>query len=241
MILDCDIGNTRCKWRVVAGDQVVERGNFALADGFENLVLNSDVGRVRVASVVEGDNLAGFVGFCNKRGLKPEFAHSAAETAGVVSAYSNSAKLGVDRWLAVVAGYKRVQGAVLVIDAGTALKADLVSAAGQHLGGYIAPGMGLMEASLLAGTDKVRFKRQGYTAGVAFGSATADAVNAGILAAQVGAVTVAIDEAKRRIPEGFAILLTGGDSASIDKALGESHMIEIVPELVLDGLEWLLP
>ncbi|ARN74434.1 type III pantothenate kinase [Oceanicoccus sagamiensis] len=241
MILECDIGNTRCKWRVVDGDQVVERGSFALADGFENLVLTSQPKRVRVASVVEGDNLAGFTRFCAERGFSPELAHSTAESAGVVSAYNEAAKLGVDRWLGAVAGYKRIQGAVLVIDAGTALKADLVSAAGQHLGGYIAPGIALMESSLLAGTDKVRFDRQDYTAGVAFGCATADAVNAGMLAAQVGAVAVAIEEAKRRIPEGFAILLTGGDSVSIYKALGEAHEIEIVPELVLDGLQWLLP
>ncbi|MCP3909153.1 MAG: type III pantothenate kinase [Oceanicoccus sp.] len=241
MILECDIGNTRCKWRMVEGGQVLERGSFALADGFENLVLKSEVERVRVASVVEGDSLAGFTGFCIDRGLNPEFAQSTAVVAGVVSAYFDVAKLGVDRWLGVVAGYKKIKGAVLIIDAGTALKADLVSTDGHHLGGYIAPGMGLMESSLLTGTDKIRFDRQDYSSGVAFGCSTADVVNAGMLAAQIGAVTVAIEEAKKRIPEGFAILLTGGDSASINKALGEVHNIEMVPDLVLDGLQWLLP
>lgn len=241
MILECDIGNTCCKWRVVDGRRIVERGSFALVDGFESLVLTTQVERIRVGCVVEGGNLAGFAGFCDQEGVSPEFAQSTPEVAGVVNAYQDAGKLGVDRWLGAVAGYKRIKGAVLVIDAGTALKADLVSADGRHLGGYIAPGMGLMESSLFSGTDQVRFDRQDSSAGVAFGCATADAVNAGILAAQVGAVTVAIAEAKRRIPEGFAILLTGGDSASIDSALNETYGIERVPDLVLDGLQWLLP
>lgn len=241
MILECDIGNTCCKWRVVDGHQVIERGSFALLDGFEHFIPTTQIERIKVGSVVEGDNLAGFAGFCDRIGVSAEFAQSTPEVAGVVNAYPDAGKLGVDRWLAVVAGYKRKKGAVLVIDAGTALKADLVSADGQHLGGYIAPGMGLMESSLFSGTDQVRFAPQNCSAGLAFGCATADAVNAGILAAQIGAVTVAIAEAERQMPEGFAILLTGGDAVSIDSHLGSTYEIEQVPELVLDGLQWLLP
>ena len=46
-ILDCDIGNTRCKWRLQDIDRITERGSVALADGFETLALNSDVDRVK--------------------------------------------------------------------------------------------------------------------------------------------------------------------------------------------------
>ncbi len=241
MILECDIGNTRCKWRVVDGRQIVERGSFALMDGFERLIPTTQIERIKMGSVVAAHNLAGLADFCDRVGVSPEFAQSTPEVAGVVNAYQDASKLGVDRWLAVVAGYHRKKAAVLVIDAGTALKADLVSADGRHLGGYIAPGMSLMEASLFSGTDQVRFDCQGPSAELAFGCATADAVNAGIQAAQIGAVTVAIAEAERQIPQGFAILLTGGDAASIASHLGDSYEIEWVPELVLDGLQWLLP
>ena len=241
MILECDIGNTRCKWRVVNDRQIVESGSFALVAGFESLALTSQIERIKVASVVDIDNLLGFARFCDQSGVSPEFAQSTPEAAGVVNGYQDAGKLGVDRWLAAVAGYNRVKGAVLVIDAGTALKADAVSADGRHLGGYIAPGINLMASSLCSGTDKVRFQGCSAAAGVAFGSSTADAVNAGMLAAQVGAVNVAIAEAARQMPAGFAMLLTGGDAASIYGALSASYKIEQVPDLVLDGLQWLLP
>ena len=240
-ILECDIGNTRCKWRVYDAGKIIERGSFALTQGFETFDLNFVVDRIRVASVKERQALGGLISFCDERDIEPEFAESCPEAGGVINAYSEPAKLGVDRWLAAVAGFNRAQGAVLVIDAGTALKADLVAANGQHLGGYIAPGLGLMESSLLSGTDKVRFAAGEYSGGVAFGCATIEAVNAGILAAQLGTVKVAITEAKRRIPEGFAILLTGGDSEPIFQALQGECDIEVVPDLVLDGLQWVLP
>ena len=135
MILECDIGNTRCKWRIVDDGQIVERGSFALMDGFECLIPTSQIERIKVASVVTGtaDNLVGFADFCNRTAVTPEFAQSTPEVAGVINAYQDAGKLGVDRWLAVVAGYHIKKAAVLVIDAGTALKADLVSAEGRHL------------------------------------------------------------------------------------------------------------
>ena len=74
-----------------------------------------------------------------------------------------------------------------VIDAGSALTIDIVSAAGQHEGGYIIPGAALMERALLLDTDRVRFDEEvGYA--LAPGTSTAEAVRHGIALAQAGAV-----------------------------------------------------
>ena len=240
LILECDIGNSRCKWRLLsANGSIIDQGCTEHAQGFADLSVPTIVERVRVACVAGDHIVRQFTERISHYGIEPEFAVSTPAAAGVSCAYGrHAASLGVDRWLAVVAAYQRRQGAALVIDVGSALTADLVTADGQHLGGYILPGAALMKNALFADTD-VRFAPKDHTAGLAYGCSTADAVQAGVLASQVGAITVAITEAKRRISEDFAILLTGGGAASMADYL-QCDVVE-VPDLVLDGLRWLLP
>lgn len=240
MILECDIGNTRCKWRLLKADlEVLGRDSFPHSAGFGSLSIPAGVERIRVASVASEAVMSGFYIQLRGCGIEPEIAVSSRSVAGVVNAYSEPERLGVDRWLAVVAASQRQRAAALVIDVGTALKADLVAADGRHLGGYIAPGAELMKASLQSGTGKVRFHDDGFKGGLALGCSTAEAVNAGVLSALVGSINVAVAEAGRRIPEGFAILLTGGGAETVRQYL--QHEVEEVPDLVMDGLRWLLP
>jgi type III pantothenate kinase len=241
LILECDIGNSRCKWRSLAVDgSIVERGCFDHRDGFAGLPDLGSITRIRVASVAGDQVLQQFLTRLAGSTIEPEFAVSTVSAVGVTNAYAHAAgRLGVDRWLAVVAAYQRQQGAALVIDVGSALTVDLVAANGRHLGGYIVPGAELMMAALRAETGKVRFERCNEEVGLGFGCSTADAVHAGILASQIGTVRVAIAEANRQISTGFAILLTGGGAAAVASYL-QDEVIE-VPDLVLDGLVWLLP
>lgn len=240
LIFECDIGNTCSKWRLIdATGLVVDSGRVFNSEGFSELRGLDKAQRARVASVASDSVQQQLTTQLRRFGLEPEFALSTAAAAGVSNAYgAHSEKLGVDRWLAVVAAYRRIQAAVLVIDAGTALKADWVDTNGRHQGGYIVPGAEMMKASLFAGTGKVRFETDA-AAGLGFGCSTAEAVAAGILASQVGTVNGAINEAKRRSAEEFAILVTGGDAATLVGHI--DHPVVQVPDLVLDGLQWLLP
>ena len=251
MILECDIGNTRCKWRLRRGGSILERGVFAHNNGFAELARLQGISRVKVACVAAPDVVTALCEQLSTMGLTAEMAVSTAMVAGVHNSYPEPPRLGVDRWVAMIAAYNRqknnstgnTSSAALVLDAGSALTADLVGANGQHLGGYIVPGMRLMKESLLKDTGKVRFHEEAFVRGLALGENTADAVGAGILAAQIGAVQVAIDQSRRRISEDFAILLTGGDASVVFESLPEQLRanVEIVPELVLDGLQWVLP
>jgi type III pantothenate kinase len=90
-------------------------------------------------------------------GIAPQFARSTFTAANVSSAYDVPERLGVDRWLAMLAAYNSLSEAVVVIDLGSAMTADGISKAGHHVGGYIAPGLRMMAQSLLARTDLVRF------------------------------------------------------------------------------------
>ncbi|MEH6912302.1 MAG: type III pantothenate kinase [Oceanicoccus sp.] len=243
MILECDVGNTRCKWRIVDEGLVQSRGAFACSDGFDELTTLLDIDRVKVSSVAVASVNEKLTAVLAGIGLEVEFASASQRAAGVENSYADAGRLGVDRWLAMIAAYNRCHGPVLVLDAGSALTADLVMANGKHAGGYIVPGMRLMKSSLLAETGGVRFGLHNNDYGVEFGVDTASAVYAGVVAAEVGAAIVAIEQAGRKIPEGFAILLTGGDADAIWKNLPSSMLpnVTIVPELVLDGLRWVLP
>ena len=249
MILECDVGNTCCKWRIIAINDtglvnIIDSGCFAHVDGFSALPQFADLKRVRVASVATDSVLEGLLAHLQGCSAKVEFARVTATAAGVKNGYGKGfAALGVDRWLAAVAAYNEQQAAVLILDVGTALKADLVAADGQHLGGYILPGTELMNASLQLGTAKVRFDANVPSDSLVFGCCTAEAVQAGVLASQLGAIAVAVAEAGRQIPDGFAILLTGGGALGLHSLI-ESQCgspVESVPDLVLNGLALLLP
>ena len=240
LILECDQGNTRCKWRVCDSSGVVSRGHCGPGQDIRGMTDLGAVARVRIASVASQALLGQLLDQLRGLNATIELAKPARQLAGVSNAYGDEfEKLGVDRWLAVVAAYKKVAGAVLVLDAGSALTADLVDASGAHLGGYIAPGAALMKNSLLVDTGRVRFEEGYMPARLDFGTSTQVAVDAGVFAAQLGMVQVAIERARRRIPSDFAILVTGGAGKQIISHLGEPS--EYVPELVLDGLAWALP
>ncbi|HKE81417.1 MAG TPA: type III pantothenate kinase [Solirubrobacteraceae bacterium] len=66
---------------------------------------------------------------------------------GMALRYDNPREIGPDRLVNAVAAYDRVHGACVVVDFGTALTFDPVSADGEYLGGIIAPGIEIaMEA-----------------------------------------------------------------------------------------------
>jgi type III pantothenate kinase len=239
MILECDIGNTRCKWRLLDGEHL-QSGVFIHAEGFAGLPDLSGVKRVKVACVAGDKIREQFVRMFDELEVQPEFASCKSPVAGVINERYDSSSLGVDRWLAAVAAYMRCCRAVLVIDVGSALNVELVSSEGHYLGGYILPGANLMKKALLSDTGLVRFDNNHGLNSLVFGCSTLGAVSGGVNAALVGACLVAIDQARKSLSEEvFSVLLTGGGAECV-----RGHLpcdVESVPDLVMDGLAWVLP
>ncbi len=245
MILELDIGNTRCKWRLAGAGAPAGRDGACPVDGLGAVLAalpeRGAIARVR-AGCVRGPQVEAAVGAAVRGalGLEAEFARSRARAAGVRNAYAEPERLGVDRWLAMLAGFAEVGGAVCVLDCGSAITADLVDAGGDHRGGYIVPGLAMMRASLLAETDRVRFAAAGAGAGAgtAPGRNTAEAVGGGTLLAAAGFLAAARARFERDCP-GAAMLLTGGDAQTIAACL--DFPVQLRPQLVLDGLCRALP
>ena len=243
-----DIGNSRLKWGVLDDGAIRRTGHISMAKVQDQglVALTSKLPR-RVdavfASNVAGTSFAtrvsGVLGMhCN---VDVQFAHTEKEACGVVNSYRQPRRLGVDRWVAMIGARAQVSGACLVVDAGTAVTIDALDRTGQHLGGQIIPGVGLMAASLAARTSdipNIQRRASSQARGIEmFANTTAGGVGHGALNAVVGAIERAA-EVMREPRHRPTIVLTGGDASRILKSLAGKPIHR--PHLVLHGLAQLL-
>ena len=246
MILELDLGNTRGKWRIVAGAQVLDRGIGEVAAWSAGSFPAAwcDVSRVRVGSVLGDAAEQSLLQALAALKVPVAFARSTAECAGVRNVYAESQQLGVDRWLAMLAAHQEFRRATLVVDAGSALTLDLVGATGQHRGGYIIPGARLMADTLLRSTDRVRFAGNDAPSSTAPGLNTGECVFNGITLALSGAVRLGFEQARASLGD-VVLVLAGGDAEAIAAVLSASFIegenLYCRPDLVLEGLRWALP
>ena len=238
MDLLIDVGNTNLKWAPCKSGVVGEMRTLRHCGGlpidlhaaWEQLasperILVANVGGETLATVLEQACRAHW-------GIAPRFARTLAHAHGVRVAYQHPSRLGVDRWLALIAAHHACAAPLLVIDAGTAITYDLLLADGRHLGGLILPGVDMMRSSLIKGTripqveptETARPWASDTGAAIAAASLQAPAALAerlyGHLAAETGG-----------IPQ---ILATGGDAERLLPAIPcpSRH----IPDLVLRGL-----
>jgi type III pantothenate kinase len=234
-----DIGNSRLKWATSVQDGLVigqAMPNSALtearlADAWRVLpkpdgLAISCVSARRLAAIAHS------VASALWPGIIILDAKSEAQAFGVKNAYLQPDKLGVDRWLALLAARRHYALPVCIVDCGTAITVDLLNSQGRHLGGMICPGLELMKQSLSAGTAALRYDDSAFTVGPA--NHTAAAIYSGVLSAAAGLVEHVLSAQT----EPCQLLLTGGDARLIAGQLGYPFRID--PDLVFRGLSMLL-
>ncbi|WP_432471217.1 type III pantothenate kinase [Amphritea sp. HPY] len=226
-VLDIDIGNTFLKWRDAQSPGI--QGSIRLAD-LDNTIWPDRVERVRIASVAGKAVNQQLIEFTGQRwGVVPEFAVTVAAQAGVVNSYKDPARMGVDRWLAIISAYSKAKKACWVVDCGSAITVEQIAADGRHLGGYIIPGLQLMSRNLLSNTAEIIVDHSIQAFDARPGVNTSEAVQHGInllfsgLAEKVAAMAIT-----------DPIFVTGGDG-ELFSSLNSKFIFS--PELVMDGLE----
>jgi len=244
-VLELDLGNTRLKWRSLVKGGVGAAGFFVRQDypslpaclAALSLELDGfDFSQVRVASVASAaSNEALALWGRNELALCVEFARVSREWAGVVNGYDDYSLLGVDRWLAVLAAQQLAPEGACVVDCGSAVTLDLV-VSGQHLGGYIVPGLRLMNAALFGSTDGVKVVAENLDggAGLLLGRDTAGAVNLGLPMMVASLVAEVVQRFLREREVRLQVILTGGDAPAVAGFLEGAFLCR--PDLVLDGL-----
>lgn len=244
MILDLDIGNTLSKWRLksLEQDKIIERGSVWTRDrwdGSQELPDFRDLKAIRISNVAGKDILRKVERLAKRYRVKLYVARSCEESAGVRNGYQRPEALGVDRWMGVLAGYHAL-GGCCVIDCGSAITMDFVLPDGQHLGGFITPGMRLMKESLKLGTSNVPFQQDDTYQGLTVpGTSTQEAVTHGIFLAAVGQIALAYDQFCQSQKQKLPIILTGGDADLIRRGLSANAYRW--PDMVYAGLELIFP
>ena len=239
VVLEIDIGNSRVKWRRFADDckEVKSRGINLDVNGF--LVEQASYEKpsaVRLSNVADpkiSSKIADWTVF--NWNIQPIAAVVCAECSGVKIQYKDVSRLGVDRWLAMLAAYNKSNGPCLIVDSGTAFTLDVVNKEGLHLGGFILPGLRLMR-DILASETGIKLAGEDLQPTLELGNSTQEAVYNGGVASLVALVEKKIDELRTKGLEP-KVFLTGGDATVLANLLTYPDW-KIEEDLVLDGLSW---
>ncbi|MFT5451559.1 MAG: type III pantothenate kinase [Enterobacterales bacterium] len=163
-------------------------------------------------------------------------ASTSANFGPLINAYNQFEQLGVDRWLGMIAIWKKHQSGFILVDAGSALTLDIIDNSGKHLGGHIIPGLSMQTKLLIRDTDGIavasNHKAQAYIPG----HSTTEAVLNGCLTN----LCSYIDNMYQRYgdADSLPLFLTGGDAIHLTTGLTTNHQLE--KELVLEGLYYSL-
>ena len=238
MLLLIDAGNTRIKWALAAdgaapGDWLADGAvPHAALDSLAGAWTGHAIDRAIVANVA-GDAIGARLAALLPVAATPFVAQAAL--AGLRNAYREPARLGADRFAAVLGARALLPGRALVVaTCGTATTVDAVSADGVFIGGMILPGLGLMLASLARNTAQLPQVAADTPRPPTFADNTADAILSGCLSAQAGA----IERACAAMPEALCVL-SGGAARQLAPALAVPH--RLLDNLVLVGLQAAAP
>lgn len=242
--LHIDLGNSRGKWRLLHANQVVSQGTVepGTARGLPRLEALEDSlanGKskftypiqVTLASVADASIEAHL-----RSSLRDHFdcvietLYTPAHAMGMINSYADHTRMGIDRWLAMLAAWYPNQTDVVVVDAGSALTLDVVAANGQHQGGVIIPGANLSERVLLEKTGKVRFEED-IEHELLLGRSTAECVRYGIAHSQLGALE---SIARRFNLKNHLWYFAGGAGEWLMQRIDVDS--RFAPDLVLDGI-----
>lgn len=231
MKLYIDQGNTRIKLWLIEAGQI--RAETVASDADEaafwlgtQAAIAVDVLLTSVATQPAQDALVAALA-----PLTATLAFARVDPLRLPTAYAQPERLGIDRWLAVLAAADEPSPA-LVVDAGTAFTVDALSADGRHLGGYILPGLALQREVLASRTAQVRFPEPDWS-DAGWGDSTAACVCHGSLLSLAALVETAVGRLRAETGVMPRVLLTGGDAVHFRPLLPQA---EWHPHLVLEGL-----
>lgn len=231
-----DLGNTRLKCAPLQRDGSIgevlalPHREHELGRALEP-VLPPSITTACIASVAAPAAHAALVQALEARGARIAAARTVPELAGVRIAYAQPQRLGVDRFLAMIAAHAATGGGpALVCGVGTALTLDLLTADGRHLGGRIAPSPTLMREALHA---RAAHLPPGGGRYVEFAADTDDALAAGCEGAALALVERSLASARGQLGEAPRLLLHGGGAGPLRPRLPMAHWH---PNLVLEGL-----
>jgi len=242
-VLLVDVGNTRIKWARLDGNRLGRQRAAAHAgwrpgDYARRLLRNArGIDRVLISNVGGAKLRRALIRGARSKGIAVRFVTVPRRGAGIGVGYLESWRLGVDRFVAMVAAhqlYPRIP--VCVVGVGTAMTIDVVGADGRHRGGLIIPAPELMVDTLLTKTHGIRRRARGGARARSFslGRSTREAIVQGSRSAAASLIDRTVEDAQTVLGRKPLVVLTGGEAGAVRSRL-RCRSVE-VNDLVLRGL-----
>ena len=161
---------------------------------------------------------------------------SSSSLLGVTNGYMQPAKLGDDRWVTIVASSLLYGEPLMIVDCGTAISIDMVSAKGTHLGGYILGGFDGYSKSFKNAyhLKNIKIKEDAVSQKKSFPNKTEDGITEGYLLMVISAIESAYNHIKKNQKASPKLLISGGYGKIISKRLSIKNKYE--PDLVLKSI-----
>ncbi len=246
MILTIDAGNSRTKWGIFD-----DRQNLIFEDVFNNDAYPAQAPsswtmcQQAVVSCVAGHLIAEKIKYLTQKiNLSTLFVQSSAQACGVENSYDQPNQLGTDRWAALIAAWALVQTPCVVVNAGTAVTVDAISAKttatganaqGIFMGGLILPGLQLMQNSLLDNTAQIKTNAEQHELTLQlFPTNTASAVRTGAVTAILGLIKAMAIQLQATRKEPISCILSGGDAAIFAEALNNYPALQLAMPVIID-------
>ena len=224
MLLVVDVGNTQTHFGVFArdGDQIAEHWRFAtvrestsdeLGAALSNLLALRGMGFAEIKSSIVSSTvpqLSEQWTAMSSRYLNHEMlVVGPSIRTGMPIRIDNPREVGADRLVNAVAAFDRVRSTCVVVDFGTAITYDAVSAAGEYLGGIITPGAEISIDALYERAAKLPKVELAEPRSL-IGKSTVDAIRSGIVYGFAGQVEGIVRRLRAELGEETTVIATGG-------------------------------
>jgi len=153
---------------------------------------------------------------------------------GMPIRYDDPNQVGADRLANAVAAFHKYGGPCVVVDLGTTVNFDVISAHGEYLGGAIAIGIGISIEALFSKTARLPMVDFREPAKV-IGSNTVASMHSGLYYGALGMIDGILDRMLAELGPQTKFVATGGQAALIVR--GSRHLKIVDEQLTLSGLQ----
>src|SRR6478736_3769488 len=241
MLLAVDVGNTQTVLGLYDGDRLTEQRRLATDASRTGDELGALLGELFDLESVDGICLSSTVPalvrefelFAERWARAPILVVGPGAKTGIPVRYDDPREVGPDRIVNAVAARERYGSPVVSVDFGTSTNFDVVSAAGEYVGGVLAPGIEISMDALFERAARLR-KVDFVEPPTVIGKTTVAALQSGVVYGFAGQVDGIVKAIRDELGTPARAIATGGLAELIAPHAGTIELVD--PFLTLEGL-----